>query len=86
MFSNKSRNSLVSKRPSPKFGCVSFGDSEVVALKQAVGKYGFELCEHVTEDQGQLGEVPPEEEREPSQLQVEVGQLQRPEAGRFNHH
>ena len=53
-------HSLVSERPSPELCGVGLGDAEVVALEEAVGEDGLELGQHVTEDQRQLGEVPPE--------------------------
>lgn len=51
--------SLVSKRPPPELCGVGFRDPEVVSLEQTVGEDGFELGEHVAEDQGQLGQVTP---------------------------
>lgn len=57
--------SLVPERSSPELCGIRFGDSEVIPLKQAVGKDGFELREHVTEYQRQFRQVPSEiEERE----------------------
>lgn len=56
-------HSLVTKRASPEFSSVSFGDPEVVTLKQAIGEDGFQLCQHVTEDQRQLSEVTPNGEK-----------------------
>lgn len=57
-------DSLVPKRSSPELGGVSLGDSEVIPLEQAVGEDGFELSQHVTEDQRQLGQVPSTEEEQ----------------------
>ncbi len=52
--------SLVPERSSPELCGIRFSDSEVIPLKQAVGKDGFELGEHVTEYQRQFRQVPSE--------------------------
>lgn len=53
----ESKSLLVSKSPPPELGSVGLGDSEVVALEQAVGEDGLELGQHVAEDQRQFGQV-----------------------------
>ena len=50
---------LVPEGTPPELGGIRFGDAEVVTLKQTVGEDGLQLCQHVTEDERQLGEIPP---------------------------
>lgn len=63
MFNIWIQISLVTKGSSPKLCSISFSDPEVVSLKQTIGEDGFELGEHVTEDQRQLGQVSSEEKK-----------------------
>lgn len=56
-------NSLVPKGAPPELCSVCLGDAEVVALEEAIGEDGLQLCQHVAEDQGQLCQVPPDKER-----------------------
>lgn len=44
------KHSLVPKGSSPEFCCISLRDPEIVPLEQTVGKDGFQLSQHVTED------------------------------------
>lgn len=61
----KTRHSLlIAKRSSPELSSISFSDPEVVSLEQTVGEDGFQLSQHVAEDQRQLGEVPPGQQEE----------------------
>lgn len=53
--------SLVPEGAPPELCSIRLGDAEVVTLKQTVGEDGLQLSKHVTEDQRQLGEVPPVE-------------------------
>lgn len=48
---------LFTEKPSPELGRVSLGDAKGVSLKLAFGKDGFNLGQHVAEDERQLGEV-----------------------------
>lgn len=52
--------SLVTKGSSPEFCCVGLRDPEIVPLEQTVGKDGFQLSQHVTEDKREFGQVSPE--------------------------
>lgn len=75
--SDLDETSLVSEGASPELCSVGLGDPEVVSLEQTVGEDGFELGEHVAEDQGQLGQVPPEdpERREEEKSEAETGNI-----------
>lgn len=55
---------LFAERSPPEIGGVGLGDAERVSLELSARKDGFDLGQHVTEDQRELGEVSPERERE----------------------
>lgn len=59
LFLSRFRNSLFTKSLSPKFCSICLGDPERVSLEEATGENAFEFCQHVTEYQRQLGQVPP---------------------------
>lgn len=50
---------LFSKKSSPEVSSISFGDPESVPLELSSWEDGFDFSQHVTEDQRQLGQVPP---------------------------
>lgn len=54
-------DSLIPEGAPPELCSIRLGDAEVVTLKQTVGEDGLQLSQHMTEDQRQLGEVPPAE-------------------------
>lgn len=54
---------LFAERSPPEIGSVGLGDAERVPLELSARKDGFDLGQHVTEDQRELGEVSPETER-----------------------
>lgn len=49
---------LVSKKLPPELSSICFGDPEVISLELAIGKDRLDFCQHVTEDKGQLCEIP----------------------------
>lgn len=57
-------NLLFAKRPSPKIGGVCLGNAECVSLELSTWKDGFDLGQHVTEDQRELGKVSSARERD----------------------
>ena len=47
------------KTSSPKVSCITFSYSKGVTSKSSLWEDRFEFTEHVTEDQTELGKVPP---------------------------
>lgn len=54
---------LVSKKLSPEFSSICFGDTKVISLELPIGKDGFDFCQHVTEDKGQFCKISPVDRR-----------------------
>ena len=55
----KVSNLLFAKKPPPEVSGVGFGDAERVTLELAPREESLDFCQHVTKDEGQLGQVPP---------------------------
>ncbi len=72
-------NLLFAKRPSPKIGGVCLGNAECVSMKLSTWKDGFDLGQHVTEDQRELGEVPSTREQDEQRQKHRVSTLNRQE-------
>lgn len=73
------RNLLFAKRPSPKIGGVGLGNAECVSLELSTWKDGFDLGQHVTEDQRELGEVASAREQDEQRQKHWVSTLNRQE-------
>ncbi len=67
------------KRPSPKICSVCLGNAECFSLKLSTWKDGFDLGQHVTEDQRELGEVPSAREQDEQRQKHMVSTLNRQE-------
>jgi hypothetical protein len=53
------RYSLVSKATLPEIGRIGLCDAKLIPGEHSIGKDGFQLAEHMREDETKLGEVPP---------------------------